>query len=80
MQRQSFNKEWNITIWRAIQCAGGPSAVARAIDLTPGSVRLWYVNHNVPSQHIIKLCELGGNTITPEELLKAISEPKAVTA
>lgn len=54
---------------KAVQAAGGPVAVAFHLELTGDqAVRAWIWKDRVPADHVIRLCELGGNKITPQQL------------
>ena len=47
--------------------AGGPSAVAALLKITPQAVGLWY-NTGVPPANVIPICESVYFTILPHEL------------
>lgn len=54
---------------KAVKTVGNVSAVARLFNLkTSQSVANWITRNRVPSERVIKLCELGGWVVTPHEL------------
>lgn len=57
----------NMTIWRAVQVAGGETHVAREFGMAKTSVRYW-MRRGVPAEHREKLCAMGGHTYQPEQL------------
>lgn len=52
----------------AIEAAGGTSRVASELDLIPDTVRLWIRKHSMPDKHIMKVCQLGGDLITRNQV------------
>lgn len=61
----------DLNVTEAAIKAAGPSLseVARRFGFkSPQSVANWIINHQVPSERVIQLCELGGWAITPHEL------------
>ena len=59
---------YNLTIWRAVQVAGGEAHVARELSKAKTTVRYWMRTGSVPEQYRQRLCELGGDTFKPEQL------------
>lgn len=54
---------------KAVRTIGRVATVARLFDLkTSQSVANWIIRNKVPSERVIKLCELGGWAVTPHEL------------
>ncbi|ELY6363045.1 hypothetical protein C5952_04950 [Cronobacter sakazakii] len=54
---------------KAVKSIGRVSAVARLFNFkTSQSVANWIARDRVPSERVIKLCELGGWKVTPHEL------------
>jgi hypothetical protein len=56
------------TIKKAIKCAGGVEAVALEFNLGERAIRKWWQVAKVPTDHIYRLCDLGGFTVAPHEL------------
>lgn len=52
----------------AINAAGGPSRVATELELIPETVRLWIRKHSMPDKHIMRVCQLGGDLITRNQV------------
>jgi len=61
----------NMTIFAAVQCAGGFSRVARMMGLSLAAPRAWVRTGNVPEKHREELCRIGGHAFRPEQLGKA---------
>lgn len=57
----------------AITAAGKSGAVARAFGLKQAAVIKWGAVGSIPAKHIKPLCELGGNAISPDQILDALS-------
>ncbi|MFZ5274713.1 transcriptional regulator [Enterobacter asburiae] len=54
---------------KAVRAIGSASAVSRKFELkSPQSVINWINRNKVPSDRVIKLCELGAWAVTPHEL------------
>ncbi|WP_064518619.1 transcriptional regulator [Buttiauxella gaviniae] len=54
---------------KAVRTVGRVSTVARLFNFkTSQSVANWIERNKVPSERVIKLCELGGWVVTPHEL------------
>jgi hypothetical protein len=68
-RRNRYRDEWNRTIWEAVRLAGGVTAVAEEFGMNPSSVHFWFTRSYVPSQYIPRLCELGGNRVTADQIL-----------
>jgi DNA-binding transcriptional regulator YdaS (Cro superfamily) len=62
------------TAWRAINAAGGPSAVADALttdDQKISRTRVWNWTQParcIPAEHVVKICQLGGYAFQPRQL------------
>jgi len=56
------------TIKKAIKCAGGVEAVAMEFNLGERAVRKWWQVAKVPTDHIYRLCDLGGFAVSPHQL------------
>lgn len=52
----------------AVNAAGGPEAVATHFSLGVPAINKWIRVGRVPSDHILRLCQLGENSVTPHEL------------
>lgn len=63
----------NNTIHQAIKLGGGGAKVARALGMSNQAVLAWPVRNRIPVEHIVPLCELGGNVITPVMILESIT-------
>ena len=63
------------TIKMAIKCAGGVETVAEEFKLGERAIRKWWQVAKVPTDHIYRLCELGGFIIVPHEL-NSLAFPK----
>ena len=57
----------NIT-QQAIAAAGGATAVAGVLEITPGGVHKWGVENRVPENRVIPLCRLTGGVFQPHQL------------
>jgi DNA-binding transcriptional regulator YdaS (Cro superfamily) len=54
---------------KAVKTIGSVSAVSKKFEFkSPQSVFNWIIRNRVPSERVIRLCELGGWTVTPHEL------------
>jgi DNA-binding transcriptional regulator YdaS (Cro superfamily) len=54
---------------KAVRSIGSVSAVSRKFGFkSPQSVFNWIIRNRVPSERVIKLCEMGNWTVTPHEL------------
>lgn len=54
---------------KAVRAIGSASAVARLFKFkSPQSVINWINRNRVPSERLLRLCELGGWVVTPHEL------------
>lgn len=54
---------------KAVKTIGSVLAVSRKFDFKSSqSVANWIIKNKVPSERVIKLCELGGWVVTPHEL------------
>ena len=66
---EKLETKYNVTIWRAIQCAGGFSAVARQLMVPEATPRSWArLPGHVPAEYRGEICTLGGNIFQPEQL------------
>lgn len=71
-------KGYCVPIFRAVELAGGPDAVRENLGLKSAeAVKFYYRNWTVPSRHLIKLCEMGGNKVKPTHILAAMEEKRA---
>lgn len=62
---------YNMTIVRAIKCAGGYSAVARRLGVSESTPRQWArLPGHVPDRNGYRetICEMGGGHFTPDQL------------
>lgn len=57
----------NIT-QQAIAAAGGPTAVAAELDLTPSGVSQWGTANKIPQNRVIEVCRLTGGVFQPHQL------------
>lgn len=64
----------------AVQAAGGRHTVAARMGVGHQTVAKWWQAHRVPSTYILRLCAMGGNIITPEQLLAYIEEHASAAA
>lgn len=54
---------------KAVMAIGSPSAVSRMFGFrSPQSIFNWIIRNRVPSERVIRLCELGGWVVTPHDL------------
>jgi len=61
-----------MTIWELIQDLGGPSAVARELNLTPAAPAYWSRNNVIPLKQwrgVLELCAALKYPMTAEKLL-----------
>jgi len=61
-----------MTIWELIQDLGGPSAVARELNLTPAAPAYWARNNVIPLKQwrgVLELCTALKYPMTAEKLL-----------
>lgn len=64
-----------IPIYRAIKFAGGAEKVAEEFGIKTGwGVRKYYHQHQMPKKHVNRLCEMGGNRVKPDAILKAMKK------
>lgn len=64
---------WSVPIFKAVQAAGGPVAVAAAMGFKASTTPMhWYKSGSIRKQYIHGLCALGGNTVTPDEIIADI--------
>ncbi len=56
----------------AIAAAGGQTAVAQEVGLTPSAVARWVERTKVPSEHIQTLCRMGNFTVSTSALIEAL--------
>jgi DNA-binding transcriptional regulator YdaS (Cro superfamily) len=57
----------NIT-QQAIAAAGGPSAVARRLEITPSGVSQWIAKNCVPENRVVELCHMTRGVFQPHQL------------
>lgn len=54
---------------KAVRAIGNVSAVSRLFEFKSSqSVANWILRNRVPSERVIRLCQLGGWAVTPHEL------------
>lgn len=58
----------DLTIYRAIQCAGGNGEVASALGVSESLPRVWVRQRYVPEKYREDLCRLAGGIFSPEQL------------
>lgn len=61
-----------MTIWELIQDLGGPSAVARDLNVTPATPANWARNNLIPLKQwrkVLELCASSKYAMTAEKLL-----------
>lgn len=62
----------------AVRAAGGRHAVAQAFgDVTAYAITGWARTKRMPAAKVRRLCELGGNAITTEQVLQFIEDSEA---
>jgi hypothetical protein len=64
----------------AITAAGGRETVAREFGITAWGVGNWTKTAGIPANRIRRLCELGDNIVSAEQLLAYIEQAKAERA
>ena len=70
-------KGWSIPVYRAIEAAGGPVAVAYAFKMkSVQGVQNWYLRRAIPAPKISKLCELAGGKVTAQQILDDLEESR----
>jgi DNA-binding transcriptional regulator YdaS (Cro superfamily) len=57
----------NIT-QQAIAAAGGPTALAEALELTPSGVSQWGTANKIPQNRVIEVCRLTRGVFQPHQL------------
>ena len=72
LQKRGFS----IPIFRAIEAAGGPPAVAARFGMKTAQMPAyqWPKLRNIPARYITPLCEMGGNAIRPEQILAEVAQ------
>jgi hypothetical protein len=65
---------WSVAIYRAVQLAGGPTKVGDAMGLAAITPMRWYQNGSIKAKYLSGLCALGGNRITPQEILDDLAQ------
>lgn len=70
LTESEIEQRYNMTIWRAIKCAGGFSAVARRLEVSEATPRTWArLPGRVPRQEYREvICEMGGWVFKPSQL------------
>lgn len=63
----------SLLITAAIAAAGRGPTVARALGMAANSVAAWGRTGRMPADKITPLCDLGGNVIAADEILRAIA-------
>lgn len=70
---------WSIPIYRAVELAGGATAVAAAMGLkSMTAVMAWYKNGSMKARYINGLCALAGNKVTPQEILDDLAKRQSM--
>lgn len=72
---------WSVPIYRAVEAAGGPTAVAAAMGFKAMTTPMhWYKAGSIRRQYIHGLCSLGGNKVKPEEIIADLEKREEVAA
>ncbi|MFN7432258.1 MAG: YdaS family helix-turn-helix protein [Betaproteobacteria bacterium] len=64
----------------AVGAAGGVSKVAEHFGISAASVSGWLDRGSVPAGRIKALCDLGGNVVTPMQVLDALAREARAAA
>lgn len=66
---QITNRGWSVPIYRAVEAAGGPVAVANAFGFRSATTPMhWYKQGTIQTRYIDALCKLGGYAIKPGDM------------
>ena len=57
----------------AIAAAGRGPIVQKSLGIGSKAISKWIAVGRIPAHHIKPLCELGGNAITPDQILDALA-------
>lgn len=57
----------------AVAAAGGHLKASEALGLSSAAISGWTSSGKMPASRILPLCELGGNVITPVQILEALA-------
>lgn len=61
----------------AIAAAGGTQKAGQCMGITSQAVSGWAASGRVPAERIKPLCDLGGNVVTPLQILDAMAREAA---
>lgn len=64
----------------AVEAAGGRNKIAAHFGISPWTVTCWTRKHSLPAKYIVRLCELGGNVISPTTVIEYIEKHDPVGA
>lgn len=67
MQDHNAQQLPNIT-QQAIAAAGGATAIALRLSITPGGVHQWGVRNKVPENRVVELCHMTRGVFQPHQL------------
>jgi hypothetical protein len=67
MTTQQNSESRNFAL-KALKQAGGFANVAREFDISYAAVRKWADTQRIPSERILRVCQLGKNAVTPHQL------------
>jgi DNA-binding transcriptional regulator YdaS (Cro superfamily) len=67
MTTQQNSESRNFAL-EAIEHAGGFATVARKFEISYAAVRKWAETQRIPSERILRVCQLCNNAVTPHQL------------
>jgi len=67
MQEQEQHQLPNIT-QQAIAAAGGPTVIAKRLEMTPSGVSQWGTANKVPENRVVELCHMTRGVFQPHQL------------